>query len=79
MVVGGYAVNFDGYERNTSDLDIWVKSTPENIYRICSALKQLNFEDEALQHLQKFNLNEPSFFILVKNVTIFKYLILLPD
>jgi len=48
MVVGGYAVNFDGYERNTSDLDIWVKSTPENIYRICSALKQLNFEDEAL-------------------------------
>jgi hypothetical protein len=62
MVVGGYAVNFHGYERNTSDLDIWVKSTPENINRICSALKELDFEDEALQHLQKFNLNEPFLF-----------------
>ncbi len=25
MLVGGFAVNFYGYNRSTSDLDIWVK------------------------------------------------------
>ena len=62
MVVGGYAVNFHGYERNTSDLDIWVKSSSENIGKICSALKELNFEEESLEIIRKFNLSEPFLF-----------------
>ena len=30
MLAGGYAVNYHGYNRSTSDLDVWVKPTEEN-------------------------------------------------
>lgn len=62
MVVGGYAVNFHGYERNTSDLDIWVKSTKENIGVIAIALHELGFDDESIQHVQGFDINTPFLF-----------------
>ena len=62
MVVGGYAVNFHGYERNTSDLDIWVKSTKENIRAISTALTDLGFEDDSIKQLEVFDLNIPFLF-----------------
>lgn len=37
MLVGGYAVIFHGYARNTGDMDIWVEKTPENYQRIKQA------------------------------------------
>jgi hypothetical protein len=43
LVVGGYAVNVHGYVRNTNDLDIWVKATPENATRIDRALREFGF------------------------------------
>jgi hypothetical protein len=30
MVIGGIAVNYYGYKRNTGDLDIWIEDTLEN-------------------------------------------------
>jgi hypothetical protein len=30
ILVGGYAINFHGYQRFTGDLDIWIKDTLEN-------------------------------------------------
>jgi hypothetical protein len=30
ILVGGYAINFHGYQRFTSDLDIWLKDSLEN-------------------------------------------------
>jgi hypothetical protein len=30
MLIGGYAVNYYGYNRNTDDLDIWLAPTNEN-------------------------------------------------
>lgn len=62
MLVGGYAVNFHGYERNTSDLDIWVKSTEENMAHIAGALHELGFEDESIAHVSKFDLSKPFLF-----------------
>lgn len=30
LVIGGQAVIFYGYVRNTKDLDVWINPTPEN-------------------------------------------------
>lgn len=43
MVVGGYAVNFYGYDRTTSDLDIWINPVDENKAKITNALVELNY------------------------------------
>ena len=29
LVIGGYAVNYYGYNRNTDDMDIWIAPTNE--------------------------------------------------
>lgn len=44
IVVGGYAVGVYGYPRATIDLDVWVRSSPENAQRIVSALREFGFE-----------------------------------
>ena len=28
LLIGGYAVNFHGYHRNTADMDIWIAVIP---------------------------------------------------
>lgn len=30
MLIGGYAVNYYGYNRNTNDMDVWIAPTVEN-------------------------------------------------
>lgn len=30
LLIGGYAINFHGYQRFTGDVDIWLKDTSEN-------------------------------------------------
>jgi hypothetical protein len=62
MVVGGYAVNFHGYERNTNDLDIWVKPTTENLVYIIEALKGIGFEESSIAHIKKFDPTKPFLF-----------------
>lgn len=39
VLVGGYAVNAHGYTRATSDLDVFVRATPENAARVMEALR----------------------------------------
>ena len=51
MVVGAYALNFYGYNRSTSDLDIWTKPTNENKEKVYQALLSLGFPPEQLQQL----------------------------
>ncbi len=40
MIIGGYAVIFHGYVRNTKDLDILIRRTPENARRTVAALEE---------------------------------------
>ena len=62
MLVGGYAVNFHGYERNTSDLDIWIKPSVENLIYVAEALKELGFDEDAIEHIRKFDVTRPFLF-----------------
>jgi predicted nucleotidyltransferase len=43
LVVGGYAVNHYGYNRTTSDIDIYVKDTVENRVAMIEALEKMGY------------------------------------
>lgn len=41
MIVGGYAVNFHGYSRNTVDIDLVIKFTQVNLKKIEKLLNEM--------------------------------------
>ena len=43
MIIGGYAVNYYGYNRNTDDLDIWMKPANENKLAFIQTLLCMNY------------------------------------
>jgi len=43
LVLGGYAVNFHGYHRNTADIDLWIAVDPHNAEKVSHALQQFGF------------------------------------
>jgi len=43
VIVGAHAVAFHGYARGTKDLDILIRSSPENIPRVLAALRDFGF------------------------------------
>lgn len=51
MLIGGYAVIYYGYERNTTDMDIWLKPENDNRDALISALKEFGIEDESLNKI----------------------------
>ncbi len=55
LVIGGYAVNYYGYNRTTGDIDLWIK--PDNINRdkIIYALKTLYVDETSLQELKNLD------------------------
>jgi len=53
LLVGGYAVVYYGYVRDTGDMDIWVKTTPDNARLVAEALDEFGYapKDKALPYL----------------------------
>jgi hypothetical protein len=50
VLVGGVAVGLHGFERATSDIDLFVRPTAENVGRLRAALKQL-FDDPSIDEI----------------------------
>ena len=48
LLVGGGAVNFHGYQRQSADVDFWIEPTPQNFDRLISVLRSLGYEVEQL-------------------------------
>ena len=48
LLLGGYAVNFHGYQRFTGDIDVWISTKPGNAERVCAALMKFGFPASAL-------------------------------
>ena len=48
LVVGGYAVAHHGYPRVTGDIDVWIRTTPDNATRVVEALTAFGFGVEEL-------------------------------
>ena len=51
MVIGGYAVNYYGYNRNTDDMDIWIAPTNENKKNFIKTLLCMNYSEEEVKPL----------------------------
>jgi predicted nucleotidyltransferase len=47
IVVGGYAVAFHGFPRNTGDLDIWIRASVDNAPRVERAVRDFGFPIDA--------------------------------
>ncbi|MEO6406525.1 MAG: hypothetical protein ABIY51_10065 [Ferruginibacter sp.] len=52
LVIGGYAVNYYGYNRNTNDMDIWIAPTQENKTAFINTLLCMNYSREEVFSLQ---------------------------
>ena len=55
LIVGGYAVNFYGFERTTGDIDLWIKPDNHNKINIINALKDLGIEENTLAQLMQMD------------------------
>ncbi len=53
MVIGGYAVNYYGYNRNTDDLDIWLDPTNENKKAFIDTLLCMNYSEPEVSPLNQ--------------------------
>ncbi len=51
LLIGGYAVNFYGYSRNTNDMDIWIAPTNENKLAFINTLLCMNYSPEEVEPL----------------------------
>ena len=59
MLVGGYAVIHYGYDRNTGDMDIWLKPGNDNRNKLIPALGDFGIKDEHLEILRKMDFTHP--------------------
>lgn len=59
MLVGGYAVIHYGYDRNTGDMDIWLKTGNENRDKLINALINFGIADEHIDTLKKMDFTKP--------------------
>jgi predicted nucleotidyltransferase len=48
LIVGGYAVCYHGYYRNTGDIDLWIAINSENALRMVRVLKEFGFENSEI-------------------------------
>ncbi len=44
LLIGGYAVNFYGYNRTTGDLDIWINKTEANKSKLVAAIEDFGYD-----------------------------------
>ena len=58
MIIGGYAVNYYGYVRNTQDLDIWLAPTNENRDTFIGTLLCMNYTENEVAPLRSENFTE---------------------
>ena len=62
MLIGGYAVIYYGYERNTTDMDIWLKPTNDNRDKLITALHEFGIKQESLEKMSELDFLKASFF-----------------
>jgi len=55
MLVGGYAVNFHGYNRTTGDMDIWLNADNDNKLRVIRALAKNDIDEDDLEEIKKLD------------------------
>ena len=59
MLIGGYAVNYYGYNRNTKDMDVWIAPTNENKLAFINTLLCMKYSKDEVEHLLKEDFTKP--------------------
>ncbi|MDB9741292.1 nucleotidyl transferase AbiEii/AbiGii toxin family protein [Akkermansiaceae bacterium] len=72
VVVGGFAVNFYGYQRFTKDIDLLVSLTSEDLSNLLAALQELEFRPIYPIDLEEFcNEEKRKQWVTERNMTVF--------
>ncbi len=61
MLIGGYAVNYHGYNRNTDDMDVWLAPTNQNKQAFINTLFCMNYSNNEVAPL--YNEDFTSYFL----------------
>lgn len=67
ILIGGYAVNYYGYNRVTGDMDIWLKPDNENKTLLLDALSTLGFDTEGIATIRTWDFTKPQKFNIGNN------------
>lgn len=59
LLIGGYAVNYYGYTRNTEDMDVWLAPTNENRQAFINTLMCMNYAEEEVASLLNEDFTAP--------------------
>lgn len=62
MLIGGYAVIYYGYERTTTDIDIWLQPDNVNRDKLIAALAEFKIGKRSLAELAKTDFTQPQLF-----------------
>lgn len=62
ILIGGYAVNYHGYNRPTGDMDIWLKPDNNNKLKLIAALRSENFSDDGIKQVESLDFLKPACF-----------------
>ena len=49
LLIGGYAVCFHGFYRNTVDIDFWIAVSPENARKLVELIREFGFQTPELK------------------------------
>lgn len=66
ILIGGYAVNYYGYNRITGDMDVWVKPDNDNKKLLLTALTELGFDEKGLAIILTWDFAKPQSFHIGK-------------
>lgn len=59
MLIGGYAVNYYGYNRNTKDMDVWIEPINENILLFIKTLLCMKYSERVVSALNEEDFTQP--------------------
>jgi hypothetical protein len=66
MLIGGYAVNYYGYNRVTGDMDIWLRPDNSNKDSLLDALNNIGFDDAGIATIRSWDFTQPQKFHIGK-------------
>lgn len=64
IMIGGYAVNYHGFNRATGDLDLWLKPAEENKASFIKMLEKTGFDKQGIDYVKSINFNEAEVFCI---------------
>lgn len=66
ILVGGYAVNYYGYNRMTGDMDLWIEPDNDNKLLLLEAMRNLEFDEEGISTIGEWDFRQAQLFSILE-------------